>query len=176
MATITKLRPKRHDVIVEAVQLMLDFGDHYGLDQPTKDGLAGLAGKLAPPEKWGYIMLSPEQQRAVILAIDATPKPHTTLKVWQAAISFIAYDRDGEIMASQAQIAEAANVSVKNTSPALSRLVEIGALLRVSRGRFKVNPNVAWSGPLHKREIAAKDQAPVSAGTAKLRVVETSKP
>jgi hypothetical protein len=159
--TVARLKPKRHDVIVEALNLMLDYADHYELDQHTKDGLAAAVGKLAPPEKWGFVMLNPNQQRAVLKAIDATPKPFTTLKVWQAVISFIAYDRDGEIMAGRSQIAEAALVSPAHTSSALSQLAEIGVLIRIKPGRYRVNPFVAWSGPLHKRELAAKDQRPV---------------
>ena len=120
-------------------------------------------------------MLNPDQQRAVLKAIDATPKPLSTLKVWNACISFIAYDRDGEIMAGRIQIAEAAGVLPRNVSTALSRLVEIGVLNRTSRGRFKVNPHVAWSGPLHKREIAAKEQAPVKEGPL-LTLMEGGRP
>jgi DNA-binding transcriptional ArsR family regulator len=171
MGKVTRLRPKRHDVIVEALQLVLDFGDHYELDQHTKDGLAAAVGKLAPPEKWGFVMLNPDQQRAVLKAIGAGPRPNETLKVWNACISFIAYDRDGEIMARRTQIAEAADLTPQNASTALSRLVELGVLERIRRGRYRVNPHVAWSGPLHKREIAAKEQAPVPAGAPKLRVV-----
>ena len=159
--TVTRLKPKRHDVIVEALNLVLDFSDHYELDQHTKDGLAAAVGKLAPPEKWGFVMLNPTQQRAVMKAIKSGPRPNETLWVWNACIGYIAYDRDGEIMAQQKQIAEAADISVTNTSTALSRLVDIGVLTRIGRGRFKVNPFAAWSGPLHKREIAAKDQRPV---------------
>ena len=158
---VTKLKAKRHDVIIEALQLVIDYGDHYDLSQPTRDEIAGAVGRMAPPEKWGFVMLNPDQQRTVLKAIDATPKPLTTFKVWNACISFIAYDRDGEIMANRTQIADAACVSPAHTSTALSRLVDIGVLTRVARGRFKVNPYVAWSGPLHKREIAAMDQEPV---------------
>ena len=161
MATITKLRPKRHDVIVEALQLVLAFGDHFDLDQHTRDNLAGAVGKLAPADKWGYVMLNPDQQRAVLKAIDAGAKPLTTLKVWQAVISFIAYDRDGEIMANHRIIAEAANVDLADVSKAMKGLIEIGVLIRLKPGRYRVNPHVAWSGPLHKRDIAAKDQRPV---------------
>lgn len=158
---VTRLRPKRRDVILEGLQLALDFGDEMGLKQATKDDIAQAVGRLAPPEKWGFIMLNPDQQRAVLAAVDAGPRPNETLRVWMSCISFIAYDRDGEIMAGRAQIAEAANVPPQHTSTALSRLVEIGALERIGRGRFRVNPHVGWSGPLHKRENAAKDAAPV---------------
>jgi hypothetical protein len=161
MGKVTRLRPKRHDVILEGLQLALDFGDEWGLRQDTKDDLAQAVGRLAPPEKWGYVMLNPDQQRAVLKAIGAGPRPNETLRAWLACISFIAYDRDGEIMARRTQIAEAADLTPQNASTALSRLVDIGVLLRVGRGRYAVNPHVAWSGPLHKRDIAAKEQMPV---------------
>jgi hypothetical protein len=151
--------------MVEALQLVLDFGDHYELDQHTRDGLAACVGKLAPPEKWGFVMLNPDQQRAVMKAIKGGDAPLQTVMVWNACISFIAYDRDGEIMASQTQIAQAADVSPTHTSTALSRLVELGVLERIRRGRFKVNAHVAWSGPLHKRELAAKAAKPVQPPT-----------
>ena len=169
--TVTRLKPKRHDVIVEALNLVLDYGDHYDLDQHTRDGLAAVVGKLAPPEKWGFVMLNPIQQRAVMRAIKSGPRPNETLWVWNACIGYIAYDRDGEIMARQKQIAEAADISVTNTSTALSRLVDIGVLIRTGRGRYKVNAHAAWSGPLHKREIAAKDQQPVTSRPM-LKVIE----
>jgi len=167
---VTTLKAKRHDVILEALQLVIDYGD---LSQPTRDEIAGAVGRMAPPEKWGFVMLNPDQQRAVVKAIDATPKPHTTLKVWNACISFIAYDRDGEIMAARSQLAEAACTRPEETTKALSRLVNIGALERIKPGRYRVNPYVAWSGPLHKREIAAMEQEPVR---PKLTVIEGSKP
>ena len=171
MTKITRLKPKRHDVIVEALHLVLDFADHYELGQPAKDGLAAALGKMAPPEKWGFVMLNPDQQRAVMKAIGAGPRPNETLKVWNACISYIAYDRDGEIMASQTKIAEAAEVAPSSTSMALTRLVEIGVLIRTGRGRYRVNPYVAWSGPLHARAIAAKDFQPVAPGTGPSLVV-----
>lgn len=167
MATVHKIRPKRHDVIVEALQLVLDFGDHWNLKQETRDDIAGAVGKLAPPEKWSFVMMNPEQQRLVIKAIDGTRESATTLKVWATAISYIAYDRDGEIMAARSQIAEAACISPEQTSRALTQLAKIGAIIRIRPGRYRINPHVGWSGPLPKRQASAKDTAPV-----KLRLVE----
>ena len=161
MGDVTKLRSKRHDVIVEALQLVLDFGDHYGLDQHTKDGLAGALGKVAPPEKWAFVMLNPTQQRLVLKAIKASPRPLATMAIWQAAISFIAYDRDGEIMADRETLAEAAGIRPQETTKALSQLVEIGALLKLRRGRYAINPHVGWSGSVLKREQQAAVNKPV---------------
>ena len=175
MAKVHTLRPKRRDVLLEGLQLALDFGDEWGLRQDTKDDLARAVGQLAPADKWGYVMLNPDQQRAVLKAIKASPKPLQTMAVWNAVISFIAYDRDGEIMAKQTAIAEAAGVCITDTSRALSRLVDIGVLIRTGRGRYRVNSHVAWSGPLHKREIAAKEQRPVSPPGPLLVVMEGGK-
>lgn len=163
MGDVTKLRPKRHDVIVEALQLVLDFGDHFELDQHTRDNIAGAVGKLAPPERWGYVMLNPDQQRLVLKAIRECSAPLTTMAVWNAVISFIAYDRNGEIMANREMLANAAGTRPDETTKALSRLVEIGAIERTSRGRYKINSHVGWSGSLHKRDAVAKEQRPVAA-------------
>ena len=177
MTKIVRLKPKRHDVIVEALHFALDFGDEWGLRQDTKDDLAQAIGRAAPPDKWGFVMLNPTQQRTVMKAIKDGPLPFQTLSVWNACISYIAYDRDGEIMAKQTQIAEAAGVEPTSTSKALSRLVEIGVLIRTGRGRYRVNPYVAWSGPLHARAIAAKEFQPVAPGSRpSLVVMDGGKP
>lgn len=165
MSTVKKLRPKTHDVLTVSIANVLDFASPLGISQATKDDLAQAQGRVAPAEGWGFVMLNPEQQRKVLKAIDVCKNPFITLKVWNSVISFIAYDRDGEIMASRDQIADAAALTPQHTSRALSILVEIGALLRIARGRYAINPHVGWSGPLVKREDAAKD-AP------KLRLVE----
>ena len=175
MGKVTKIRPKRHDAIVEALQMVLDFGDHFDLDQHTRDGLANAVGRLAPPERWGFVMLNPDQQRAVLTAIKDCPRPAATVMAWNACISFIAYDRDGEVMASRYQIAEAAGLTPENTSRALTQLVEIGALIRLKPGRYRINPHVGWSGPLHKRELAGKEARPVAGGSM-LAVVDGGKP
>lgn len=176
MAKVTRLRTKRQGAFVEACQLVLDFGEHFDLSQSVRDEIAGAVGKLAPPEQWGFVMLNPEQQRAVLKAIMDGPKPLQTVAVWNACISFIAYDRDGEIMASRTQIAEAAGVLPQHTSTALSRLVEIGVLSRIARGRFRVNPYVAWCGPLPSRDNAVKEHRAMPVKAPALSVVEGGKP
>jgi hypothetical protein len=105
-------------------------------------------------------MLNPDQQRIVLDAIVSGPRPLVTLKVWNAAISHIRYDT-GEIMASRQRLARDAKISAPEASRALSRLAEIGALLKLRRGRYAINPNAGWSGSLAQRQEAAKDVPPV---------------
>jgi hypothetical protein len=156
MDTIKKVRPKTHDALTQALSLVLDFAGPLGISRQMQDELVRAQIKFVPPEGWGYVMLNPEQQRFVLKEIDSGPRPYETLRVWNACISFIAYDRNAEIFASRTEISNVANVLPQDTSTAFTRLVEIGALIRIDRGRYKINPNVGWSGPLIKRDQAAK--------------------
>jgi len=153
-AKVTRLRPKRHDAICESIQLALDMP--LGLPQGVRDAL----GRFAPPETWSFVMLNPDQQRLVLKAINGGDKPALTMRVWLAVISHIRYDT-GEIMASRGRLAEDAETTPDEASRALSRLLEIGALLKLRRGRYAINPHVGWTGDLVKRQEAAKNVPPV---------------
>ena len=49
MATkVTRMRPQRHDAICESIQLALDLP--LGLKQETRDDLADVLGRFAPPQ------------------------------------------------------------------------------------------------------------------------------
>jgi DNA-binding IclR family transcriptional regulator len=54
-------------------------------------------------------------------------------------------------------LAEDADIVPEEASRALTQLVEIGALLKLRRGRYAINPHVGWSGSLVKRQESAKD-------------------
>jgi DNA-binding transcriptional ArsR family regulator len=161
-AKVTRMRPKRHDTICESLQLWLDLP--LGLKPETRDDLADALGRFAPPESWSFAMLNPDQQRLVLKAIGDGPRPLVTLKVWNAAISHIRYDT-GEIMAGRERLAQDVDVTPEHVSRALSRLTEIGALLKLRPGRYAINPHVGWTGSLVKRQEAAKD-------ASELRLIE----
>lgn len=158
VAKVTRLRPRRHDAISESIQLILDMP--LDLPQSARDSLADALGRFSPPESWPFVMMNPDQIRFVLKAIGSGPRPLHTLKVWNAAISHVHYDT-GEIMAGRARLAEDADVAPEHASRALGRLTEIGALLRLGRGRYAINPHVGWTGSLIKREAAAKGATPL---------------
>jgi len=151
---VKRLRPTRHDTITESIQTLLDAP--LAMPQGTRDFLNEVLGQFTPPETWGYVMLNPEQQRLVLRAINRGEKPALTFRVWLAAISHIRYDT-GEIMASRKRLAEDAETTPQETSRALTRLTQIGALLQLRPGRYAINPHVGWSGSLRKREHSAKN-------------------
>jgi hypothetical protein len=155
---IHRLRPRRHDAITEAVRLILDLP--LDLSDQTRDDLAQATSKFAPPETWTYTMISPDQLQRILAAINAGPDSGNVLRVWTAAVCFVRYDT-GEIMASRAKIAETAGTRAEEVSRAMTRLAEIGALLRLRPGRYAINPHVGWTGSLVKRQEAAKGAAPV---------------
>jgi hypothetical protein len=158
MAKVTRLRPRRHDVICESIQLVLDLP--LDLPQEARDSIAEALGKFVPPESWPFTMMNPDQIRLVVKAIDNGPRPLYTFKIWNVAISHIRYDT-GEIMASRARLAEDAGISPAEASRALARLTEIGALLKLRRGRYAINPHVGWAGSLYKRDASAKVAQPL---------------
>src|SRR3954451_24896513 len=153
-AKVTRMRRKRHDAICESIRLALDLP--LGLRQESRDDLADVLGRFAPPEQWVFMKLNPDQQRLVLKAINGGDKPALTMRVWLAVISHIRYDT-GEIMASRGRLAEDAKTTPDEASRALSRLLEIGALLKLRRGRYAINPHVGWTGDLVKRQEAAKN-------------------
>jgi predicted transcriptional regulator of viral defense system len=62
----------------------------------------------------------------------------------------------GEIEGTRQQLAEVAGKNPVEVTRALSRLVEIGALVRTERGRYIVHPSAAWNGSLTTREAAER--------------------
>ncbi|MDB5243401.1 MAG: hypothetical protein JWP57_4026 [Spirosoma sp.] len=156
-AKIERLRPKRHDIVAQSLQLALEMP--LGFSQGSRDEIAEALGRYEPASTWTYTMLAPEQLRIVLKLINATEKPATTLRVWTALVSHVRFDT-GEIMASRTRLAEDAETTPQEASRALARLTEIGALTRLRLGRYAINPQVGWVGSLAKREAAAKE-APV---------------
>lgn len=153
-AKIVKLRPKRHDTVPQVLQLALELP--LGLSDATRDELTEALGRYEPAARWSYVMLNPDQLRTVLRLINGCPHPALTLRVWSALVIYVRMDT-GEIMASRARLAEDAETTPQEVSRALTRLADMGILLRLKPGRYGINPYVGWAGSLAKRETAAKD-------------------
>lgn len=151
---VVKLRPKGHDAIAQALQLTLELP--LGLKQSSLDDIAEALGHYEPAATWTYTMISREQQRLVLKLINASKKPAITSRVWLALVSHVQLDT-GEIMAGLVRIAEDALTTKPEASRAMTYLAEVGALIRISPGRYKINPHVGWAGSLAKREAAAQE-------------------
>src|SRR4051794_22723222 len=108
---------------------------------------------------WAYIMLSREQSRLILGRIVECERPLKTLLVWEAVRSYAEWNT-GQINVPTQTLADAAHTTTNEVSRALSCLVELGALIRTGRGRYALNPEVAWSGSLVGREQAASELTP----------------
>jgi DNA-binding IclR family transcriptional regulator len=95
----------------------------------------------------------------ILAKISHGPRPHATLRVWNAALAHTAPDT-GALEASGTQLARVVGVNPPEIYRALSRLVEIGALIRTGPGRYAINPAAAWPGSLASREQAAQKPGP----------------
>jgi CRP-like cAMP-binding protein len=154
-AKVRRLRPKAHDRIAEALQLVLELPLGTTARSELTDTLSSYA-----PTPWPYVMLSRLQAREILRRISAGERPGITATVWMAALSYAAHGT-GEIEATRQQLAEIAGTNEREVSRALSRLVKLGGLLRTERGRYAVHPSAAWNGPLASREAAARKLEPV---------------
>jgi predicted transcriptional regulator of viral defense system len=106
------------------------------------------------------VKINPDQNLLVVQAAIRCSRPKTTLRVWSHLITCIHPDT-GEITESPAQFSDELEMKRNEVSRALSQLAEIGAIVRIARGRYMINPHVGWQGELWKREIAARDVPPL---------------
>jgi hypothetical protein len=150
-AKVHRFRPRGHDWIAEALQMVLD---ELPLGHAARSELTHALSSHAP-KPWPYVMLSIQQAREIQRRINAGPRPAATLAVWMAALSYAAYGT-GEIEATRQELAELAGTNEREVSRALSRLAELGALLRTGRGRYMIHPTAAWNGPLAGRKAAER--------------------
>jgi hypothetical protein len=156
-AKVRRLRPKRHDRIAEALQLILELP--VELEPAVRNKLTDTLSSYSP-KPWPYVMLSREQAREILRRISAGERPGVTASVWMAALSYAAYGT-GEIEATRQELAKLLGTNEREVSRALSRLVELGALVRTGRGRYMIHPSAAWNGSLAEREAAARKLTPV---------------
>jgi hypothetical protein len=156
-AKVRRLRPKRHDRIAEALQLVLELP--LELEPPARTALNNALSSYAPAP-WPFIMLNRIEARRIQQRIQAGKRPGITLAVWLAVLSYTAYGT-GEIEASREELAKQAGTTERSVSRALVQLARIGALQAVGRGRYEIHPSVAWHGPLASREAAARKLTPV---------------
>jgi predicted transcriptional regulator of viral defense system len=96
-------------------------------------------------------MISQERGLEILAAIAARERSGVTVKIWVAA-QLRAQWNTGIVNATVGELAAHAGTVPAEAYRALSRLVEIGALIRTGRGRYAVNPAIAWNGALAVRE------------------------
>lgn len=159
MGDIVRL-PKRSRASREQAERLRQLARDLDLSAEARGELDNALYRITetPGRRWVFIMISPEQFRTVMRATATTRRPDLTLRVWNAAVTYVRMDT-GEITASREQLASDAGTNPDEVSRAMGELTKIGAILRHRRGRrtvYFINPTVGWNGGEGARQEAAK--------------------
>lgn len=186
VAKIAKLRSKVEQQKEEQTALLRELLVPYEDKMPemVRPMLAHLDRQTASVNGWTFIMLSCEQNLAVVRWLNNySRRPRAASLIW--AELFTAVDmQTGEIMLSRDELAARAGISSSNLSAIMGELESVGAVSKHRepqpgvRGlgpvRYFMNPRVATHLPK-----MARDQAQAVAPrppTVRLRAIEGGRP
>jgi len=159
MGEVVRL-PRRKRLAREQADAFRQMAFEFNLSDDMQAEIDNVLYRLTEEsnERWPFVKISPEQFRYVTTAIRATARPDQTVRVWNAAITYMRMDT-GEILATREQLAADAGMRSCNVSRAMTALVKIGAIIRHRRGRkvvYSINPAVGWNGGEGSRQAAAR--------------------
>lgn len=131
-------------------QALLPFVD----DPESSRSVVGVVGELlalldrktASSNRWTFIMLSPDQNAAVVRFINSEAKqPRLSSDLWAMCFQHLRMDT-GEVMLSREEFAVLLKTSGREVSRCMTELVSFGAISRRREGqrvRYFMNPRVA---------------------------------
>ena len=91
--------------------------------------------KINLPEDWTFIMISPEQNRAVVDWLEENSKrPLKALRLWASLFENVQKET-GQIMLSRREIAQEINIQTQTVTNIMSELESIKAILKQKNGR-----------------------------------------
>lgn len=113
-----------------------------------------------PTPLWVYVMMSANVKTvtAFLEGARASGQPFSVLAAWFAMAAHLELDT-GILTCSQRQLARTAGMTPGEIHRAIDKLVEMGALIRMEGGKYKVHPSVMWRGQLSQRG-QAEETAP----------------
>lgn len=128
-----RLRSEREDVLRQA---LLPFADDAGeIGDDARGMIAKISRQTATRSKWTFVMLSPDQNAAVVnFLFSHSSRPVVAVKLWAECFRHLNFDT-GEIMQTRDQLADSVNETSGNVSRIMSELESFGA---ISRKRVKV--------------------------------------
>ena len=119
--------------------------------------------------KWTFLMLSPDQNNAVVNWLAAhSSRPVVAMRLWAACFTSLDYD-SGQIMLTRSELAARVGESADNISRIMTELEKFGAISRrrdAGNGqvRYYMNPRVAT-------HLAGKERDDAQAAAPQLRLV-----
>jgi len=150
-AQIKRLQPKDKQAKQEQLQqlqllLVEQFPELKEKDISSLVWKIKRENKLNDPNTWTFIMIEPEQNRAVIdWIMKESKRKNEAVRLW--ALLFENVHRDtGQIMLSRQEMADKLDITPNNVSRIMSELESINAIIKKKEGRgvtYYMNPNVA---------------------------------
>ena len=127
-----------------------------------------MAAKLAlnlsplPKTEWTFVMISPQQNAAVVNWLHSHSKRRTeAMRLWAELFTAMRNDT-GEILRGRDELAERVMTSPQHISRIMTELASINAIVRQKEGRrvkYFMNPNVATHIPTPEQRKAAQEGA-----------------
>src|SRR3954454_8472114 len=172
-ALIVRLRTKadrlRSDTAAQLRQLVLEFN---GLPERARGEIVAAIDRQTTSEAgWTFVMLSPEQNAAVMRWLRSNSRfPTMALALWGEL--FTALRRDtGEIVLTRDELAERVGTHPSRVSTVMHELAGIGAIVThrekvaglrgPGRAVYLMNPSAATTWPGPAREKARPDAPPL---------------
>lgn len=131
-------------------QALLPFVDDAGASMAVSAVVGELLGlldrKTVSSNRWTFVMLSPDQNAAVVNFISTeAARPFLSTRLWAMCFQYLRMDT-GEVLLSREEFAKLLKVPGREVSRAVSELVSFGAISRRREGqrvRYFMNPRVA---------------------------------
>jgi len=157
-ATVHRMQPKAAKLAADRAGYLRQLVLSLDLPtEPVRQIVAAIDRQTAAENGWTFVMISPVAYAAVVRhLLEHSKRPKVAVNVWTTCFTHLRHDT-GEVIASQAELAEELGVRRQEISAALSELVTINALVKWRVGRevrFGINPNVGTSLSGKHREIA----------------------
>lgn len=121
--------------------------------------------KLNNPNTWTFIMISPEQNFAVVKWLNKNSKRRNEAVLLWALLFDNVHRETGQIMLTRQEIANKLKIQSANVTRIMTELESINAILKKKDGRniiYYMNPNVANHYPQEIRENTQKETPKLS--------------
>jgi len=168
-AQIKRFQPKDKQVALEKLeQLQADLLGYPELDEKDVASIVWKIkrkNKLNDPNIWTFIMISPEQNRAVVQWLkNYSKRPLNSLELWSVLFENV-HRETSQIMLTRQELAKELNILPRNVSTIMSELESIKAIIKKKEGRgvtYYMNPNVATHLNQEDRDKARVKSPPLT--------------
>ena len=131
-ATIRKLFPRAGQLRAEQAQQLRDALLPFEAEMPDQVGhlIGQIDRKTAARNGWTFVMLSPDQNEAVVSYLaEHSSRPLVALRLWALCFKHLRNDT-GEIMLRRVEIADKLREEPRHVSRIMGELEKIGAIIR----------------------------------------------